>query len=94
VGAPGGDVAVHTNASPWQARAACRGPESALFFPPAISESRADREARERRAKAICGTCPVLEECLAYALRIREPHGVWGGRNEVERQKLLELRAG
>ena len=38
----------------WRDRAACRGPETALFFPPATTERREVRDARERRAKAIC----------------------------------------
>jgi WhiB family transcriptional regulator, redox-sensing transcriptional regulator len=74
----------------WQRKAACRGPESVLFFPPTVPEPRPDREAREARAKAICGACPVERECLEFALRIREPHGIWGGRNESERRLLLE----
>ena len=41
------------------------------------------------RAKAICEQCPVREPCLPYALKIREPHGIWGGLNEVERKQLL-----
>jgi hypothetical protein len=28
-------------------------------------------------------------ECLEYAIRIREPHGVWGGLNEIERRAML-----
>jgi WhiB family redox-sensing transcriptional regulator len=32
-----------------------------------------------RRAKALCGTCPVQSACLAGALQRAEPHGVWGG---------------
>ena len=31
------------------------------------------------RAKAICGKCPVAEQCLDGALERREPWGVWGG---------------
>jgi WhiB family redox-sensing transcriptional regulator len=31
------------------------------------------------RAKKLCGSCPVREECLAGALARREPWGVWGG---------------
>jgi hypothetical protein len=26
---------------------------------------------------------------LAYALRIREPHGIWGGMSEAERRPLI-----
>jgi WhiB family transcriptional regulator, redox-sensing transcriptional regulator len=32
-----------------------------------------------RRAKALCGVCPVQSACLAGALQRAEPHGVWGG---------------
>ena len=43
---------------------------------------------RERQAKAVCATCPVHKECLDFALRIREPHGIWGGLNEIERRAI------
>ena len=72
----------------WQAKAACRGPHTSWFFPPSHFERKDDKEARESRAKAICSTCPVKRPCLDYALRIREPHGIWGGLNEVERRAL------
>jgi WhiB family redox-sensing transcriptional regulator len=74
----------------WRDRAACRGPETALFFPPSTTERRDDREARERRAKAICKQCEVRRECLDYALGIAEVHGIWGGLNEAERRGLKE----
>jgi WhiB family transcriptional regulator, redox-sensing transcriptional regulator len=73
----------------WQVKAACRGPHTALFFPPSHFERKDDKEFREARAKAICATCPVKRPCLDYALRIREPHGIWGGLNEIERRELL-----
>ena len=73
----------------WQGRAACRGPIAKVFFPPSAPESRTARETRESRAKAICRTCDVRRECLAYALEIAEPHGIWGGLSEVERRALL-----
>ena len=74
----------------WQARAACRGPQAAVFFPPTHAERKEDKTSREARAKEICATCTVKGACLEYAIRIREPHGIWGGLNEVERKQLSE----
>ena len=73
----------------WQVKAACRGPQSSVFFPPSHFERKDEKESREARAKAICGSCPVRRPCLDYALRIREPHGIWGGLSEVERKQVL-----
>ena len=73
----------------WYLSASCRGPESALFFPPATMEPRDVRERRESKAKAICAGCPVRGECLDFALRVREPHGIWGGLTELERRAHL-----
>ena len=61
-----------------------------VFFPRHHAERKNERLSRERRAKAICASCPVLEPCLDYALTIREPHGIWGGLNEMERRARLE----
>lgn len=73
----------------WQEKAACRGPQAAVFFPPSTFERKDEKEAREVRAKAICATCSVRKPCLEFAVKIREPHGIWGGLNEVERKQLL-----
>jgi WhiB family redox-sensing transcriptional regulator len=74
----------------WQARAACRGPHAVVFFPPSHVERKDERTSRERAAKGICTSCPVEQVCLEYALRIREPHGIWGGLNEAERKHILD----
>lgn len=76
----------------WQTKAACRGPHAEVFFPPTHVERKEDKDEREVRAKAICATCSVQKPCLEYALRIREPHGIWGGLNELERKQLLSRR--
>lgn len=39
----------------------------------------ADTPTELERAKRLCSTCPVLQECLAGALARHEPWGVWGG---------------
>jgi WhiB family redox-sensing transcriptional regulator len=77
----------------WQIRAACRGPQAVVFFPPSYVERKDERVGREREAKAICRSCCVREDCLEYALRIREPHGIWGGLNETERKQILDRRS-
>jgi WhiB family transcriptional regulator, redox-sensing transcriptional regulator len=73
----------------WQVRAACRGPQAVVFFPPSHFERKSEKLKREEQAKAICATCAVREPCLSYALRIREPHGIWGGLSEAERRALV-----
>jgi WhiB family redox-sensing transcriptional regulator len=73
----------------WHLRALCRGNHSHLFFPPSTFERKDERERRELRARAICRVCPVMSECLEYAVRIREPYGIWGGFTENERRELV-----
>jgi WhiB family redox-sensing transcriptional regulator len=76
----------------WQFRAACRGEDSAVFFPPHTLENRDEKRAREQQAKSICARCSVRPECLDYAISIREPYGIWGGLNELERRLLIRRR--
>ena len=76
----------------WQHRAACRGDVAALFFPDDPAETREARREREAAAKRICATCEVRVECLEYALRANETHGVWGGLGEFERRALARER--
>ena len=73
----------------WQFDAACRGETASSFYPPVQFERKELRIARERVAKSICAPCPVRQECLSFALRTAEPHGIWGGLNELERRQLV-----
>ena len=57
-----------------------------LFFAPDESESRAQRNFRESRAKAVCHECVVRGHCLAEALKSDERFGIWGGLTERERR--------
>lgn len=77
----------------WQEKAACRGPQAAVFFPPPQFERKDEREEREVRAKAICGQCAVRQPCLEFAIAIREQHGIWGGLNELERKDYAAAQA-
>jgi WhiB family transcriptional regulator, redox-sensing transcriptional regulator len=71
----------------WHLQAACRQVDNGLFFSP-DGERGPRKERREAAAKQICGTCPVLEVCAAYAIASREPYGTWGGLSEQDRRRL------
>ena len=75
----------------WQLRAACLGPHAGVFFPPTQPERRDEKHFREERAKSICGDCTVRDDCLEYALSIRERHGIWGGLSEAERRLMATV---
>lgn len=40
-------------------------------------------------AKDACSTCPVIKECLSFAVRNNERFGIWGGMTYTERQASL-----
>jgi WhiB family redox-sensing transcriptional regulator len=56
--------------------------EPELFFP--VSDSGKGLE-QAAEAKAVCAGCEVRRACLAFAIRTRERHGIWGGMTERER---------
>lgn len=69
----------------WTDRAACRGVDPELFFPvgtsgPALRQTDA--------AKKVCRRCPVIAECLTWALDTGQEYGVLGGTTEDERAAL------
>ncbi|MEV5983203.1 WhiB family transcriptional regulator [Streptomyces sp. NPDC052114] len=73
----------------WLRDAACRNADPELFFPIG-STGPAVRDVRE--AKRICARCPVIEECLDYALTTGQTSGVWGGTCEEERKAPRRAR--
>ena len=77
---------VLTEGAEWRERAACLQYPAVVFFGLDDSETPAERRAREDQAKSICYGCEVQQECLDYALRTREPYGIWGGLTEIERR--------
>ena len=66
---------------PWAVFASCKESDADLFFPASKKE--------ERAALAVCTVCPVIDDCLEYALESKERFGVWGGTTEKERRRLL-----
>ena len=68
----------------WMALGLCRMYAPATFFP-------SDGVGVDK-ARKICATCPVKNECLEHALEHRIEHGVWGGCSERERRRILKRR--
>lgn len=71
----------------WQDHGSCSDVDFALFFHPPNERGLA-RIRRDRAAKAVCARCPVRIECADYAIRSREPYGVWGGLTEEDRGRI------
>ncbi|MGH3727115.1 MAG: WhiB family transcriptional regulator [Mycobacterium sp.] len=76
----------------WQLQGACHGVDSSMFFCPDGERGRV-RTMREQRAKQMCRSCPVLNQCRTHALATAEPYGVWGGLSEADRDRLLRRNA-
>src|SRR4051794_13649896 len=72
----------------WQLLAACAGLGTDRFYHP-DGERGTGRATREAAAKAVCARCPVIRECAAHALAVRELYGVWGGMSEDDRDVIL-----
>lgn len=78
-----------TDDDAWQDQAACRTHDPALWFP-------GDGDSKTAaRAKLICQTCPVADQCLTDAIERRERYGIWGGmgweQRRVETRRRLRL---
>lgn len=65
---------------PWALDGLCNQVDPDIFFP--------EKGESTRPAKRICQSCPVIAECLEYALANNERFGIWGGLSERERRRL------
>lgn len=50
-------------------------------------------QASAKRAKEICGRCPVKDPCLQEAMDQKIDHGIWGGLSVKERRALRKRLA-
>ncbi|MEU9376538.1 WhiB family transcriptional regulator [Streptomyces sp. NPDC048255] len=74
----------------WRHNAVCREEDPELFFPigntgPALMQI--------QEAKALCCRCPVMKQCLQWALESGQDEGVWGGLSEGERRAMKRRAA-
>ena len=68
----------------WMADGKCREVPPETFFP--------SDGLGVQKAQRICAECSVSEQCLEYALQNHIDQGVWGGRSERERRRILRRR--
>jgi WhiB family redox-sensing transcriptional regulator len=78
-----------TATTDWRHDSACAGQTPDLHFPvgntgPALLQI--------EEAKAVCRRCPVMDQCLAWALGQRIEYGIFGGLDEDER-RVMKRRA-
>jgi WhiB family redox-sensing transcriptional regulator len=71
-------------------QAACREEDPELFF--AIGES-GPALLQIEEAKAVCRRCPVVAQCLQWALETGQDAGVWGAKSEDERRAMKRRAA-
>lgn len=78
-----GRPVIDLSVTPWREAAACLEVQSEVSFFP-------DKEDLGGivKAKAVCATCPVADECLSWAIVTNQGEGVWGGHTAKERRKL------
>ena len=86
----------------WRDEAACVGDDPNLFFRMNTENPRggwtvqqgAEAAAKTLEAHRICGTCPVQQECLNFAVRTPylHDHGIWAGTNPAQRQTIRNKR--
>lgn len=60
---------------PWMQDARCTEVDPEIFFP---SKGEGTKAALARK---VCGGCDVAEQCLAFAIRTGQKHGIWGGQS-------------
>ena len=76
----------------WKDRARCVGMRTSIFFPTDDADEGFAGRGSYNKAKDICSRCPVVQECLDYALRAHEDFGCWGMTTPKERKDLRRQR--
>lgn len=85
--------------SDWRHRAKCKDKDPDAWFP--LGDDHGNESAAYLRlaeeAKTVCRACPVVSECLAWAVESGQGYGVFGGMTPRERrahkQRLTRIAA-
>lgn len=80
----------------WRYDAKCRGLDTEFWYPP---RDKSKYKPIADIAKDVCfgrdgaPECPVRLQCLLYADKMEEQHGIWGGMSHRERNALKRKAA-
>jgi WhiB family transcriptional regulator, redox-sensing transcriptional regulator len=66
----------------WMKQGACKNSDPDIFY----------NEETYPQARAICRTCPVIEQCLEHAMDWPETDGIWGGTTPRQRRTIRQRR--
>jgi WhiB family redox-sensing transcriptional regulator len=73
--------------NPFNGTQLCSDEDPELFFPE-YEEQRQGYLIRINKAKDICNSCWIKEDCLKYALQFPDLQGIWGATTPHERKKI------
>lgn len=73
----------------WRQNAVCVDVDPELFFP-VSAEGSMPYLMQLRKARDVCGVCPVWRQCVDEAVRFGLV-GIWGGTTERERRSLRSV---
>lgn len=83
----------------WRDGAACTGIDSTIFVPSPTGREHYNLAETQQQALRICNDCPVIDDCLDYAMWLPGGvEGVWGGiptrelRSKLRRQTIRRMR--
>ena len=77
-------------ASDWRAAGACLSADPELFFPIGTAAFSAGQVST---ALHVCAGCAVRQQCLDFATRMGEAHGIWGGTTPEDRSRARRRSA-
>jgi WhiB family transcriptional regulator, redox-sensing transcriptional regulator len=70
---------------------ACKNEDPELFFPRSYDNYEYERQVQE--AKAVCQRCPMVYDCLQFALETGDKYAILGGSTPNERAGMLHRKA-
>lgn len=76
-----------TSNSNWMDEAVCIG-KGDVFF--SETSTTLNNKKSLIQAKAMCSSCPVVVDCLVFAINNEEDYGVWGSFSARERSALVK----